>query len=95
MKTPVTITAIHIEVRKTSEHPMGIAMASVEIDGKWVGILYEHFNPDGCHLSHIIEGAGILRKAGERMTEWKFVTGEVKVDWDAKARELAAKMRVA
>lgn len=66
MKTPVTITAVWMEVRKTSESPSGQAILRVEIDGEWVDLLTESFDPDGCHLSHIVEGAGIEGKASGR-----------------------------
>lgn len=63
MKTPVQITAIHLDAAKTSDRDFGSIRVSVEIDGRWVQILNENFDPDGFHISHIVEGLGIKSKA--------------------------------
>lgn len=62
MKTPVEITAIHLNVAYTTDHPQGRANISVEIDGKWIELISEKFDPAGFHISHIVEGAGILAR---------------------------------
>lgn len=59
MKTPITVTAVHLDAAKTSDRSQGSIKVSLEIDGKWVTILNENFDPDGFHISHIVEGAGI------------------------------------
>lgn len=59
MKTSVTITAIHVDAVKTFDVLQGNIKVSVEIDGRWVEILNEKFDPDGFHISHIVEGSGI------------------------------------
>jgi hypothetical protein len=59
MKTPVTITAVHLDAAKTSDRLMGNIKVSLEIDGCWVEILSENFDPSGFHVSHLVEGAGI------------------------------------
>lgn len=61
-KTPVTITAIHLDTSYTTDQAQGRAKLSVEIDGRWVEILNEGFDPLGFHISHIVEGAGILQR---------------------------------
>lgn len=62
MKTPVTITAIHLDVAYTTDQLMGQAKVSVEIDGRWVELLNEKFDPTGFHISHIVEGIGIKQR---------------------------------
>lgn len=60
MKQPVTITAVHLDVSYTTDQLMGRAEVSVEIDSKWVKIVTERFDPTGFHVSHIVEGHGII-----------------------------------
>ena len=62
MKTPVTITAVHADISYTADKPTGRCKISVEIDGKWIEIINEGFDPSGFHISHICEGAGILQR---------------------------------
>lgn len=62
MKTPIEITAIHLDVAYTTDQPMGRAKVSVEIDGQWVMLLNEKFDPSGFHISHIVEGHGIKQR---------------------------------
>lgn len=67
MKIPVTITAIHLDAAKTADQLMGNIKVSVEIGGQWLLILDEKFDTSGFHVSHIVEGLGILgpkEKAG-------------------------------
>jgi hypothetical protein len=59
MKTPVTITAVHLNAAYTTDRLMGHVEVSVEIDGKWVKIISEKFDPSGFHISNICEGRGI------------------------------------
>lgn len=59
MKHPVTITALHLDAAKTSDRISGNIKVSLEINGEWVLILDENFDPDGFHISHIVEGLGI------------------------------------
>jgi hypothetical protein len=66
MKTPVTITAVHLDAAKTSDRSMGNIKVSVEIDGKWLLLLDENFDPDGFHISHIVEGAGIKTRMAKK-----------------------------
>jgi spore germination protein GerM len=63
MKTPVTITAVHVNIAYTTAKLHGRAKVSVEIDGKGVEIVNELFEPGSFHISHIVEGAGILQRA--------------------------------
>lgn len=62
MKTPITITAIHLDTSYTTDIAAGRTKVSVEIDGKWVEIINEGFDPSGFHISHICEGAGIAQR---------------------------------
>jgi hypothetical protein len=66
MKTPVVITAVHLDAAKTSDRSMGNIKVSVEIDGEWLLLLDENFDPDGFHISHIVEGAGITSRLAKR-----------------------------
>ena len=59
MKTPVTTTAVHLDAAKTSDRALGNIKVSVEIDGQWLELLNEPFDPNGFHISHIVEGAGM------------------------------------
>jgi hypothetical protein len=45
---------------------MGNIKVSVEIDGEWLLLLDENFDPDGFHISHIVEGAGITSRLAKR-----------------------------
>lgn len=56
-RPPVSVTAIHVDAHSNR------VKVYVEIDGKWVEILNEFHGPDGGHLSHIIEAAGIRSRA--------------------------------
>lgn len=60
MKQSVTITAAHLDVSYTTDQLMGRAELSLEIDGKWVKVITERFDPAGFHVSHIVEGLGII-----------------------------------
>lgn len=59
MKTPVTITNIHVDAAYTTDRLQGDIKVSVEIDGQWVEIMHEQFDPSGFHVSHIIGGSGV------------------------------------
>ena len=59
MKTPITITAVHLDAAKTADRDVVNIKVSVEIDGKWVLLLDENGDPSGFHISHIVEGLGI------------------------------------
>lgn len=59
MKHSVTITALHLDAAKTSDRINGNIKVSLEIDGQWITILDENFDPNGFHISHIVEGLGI------------------------------------
>jgi hypothetical protein len=59
MKTPITITAIWLDAAKVVDRERGNAKISVEIDGRWIEVINVDFDPDGFHISHIVEGAGI------------------------------------
>lgn len=60
MKQPIVITAAHLNVFYTTDKPMGTAELYLEIGDKWVKVLCENFDPSGFHVSHIMEGHGIL-----------------------------------
>jgi hypothetical protein len=62
MKNPVSITALHLNAAKAADRSFGNIKVSLEIDGRWVLILDENFDPDGFHISHIVEGSGIKKR---------------------------------
>lgn len=60
MKQPVTITAAHLNVHYTTDQLMGTAELYLEINEKWVKVITEKFDNTGFHVSHIVEGHGIV-----------------------------------
>ena len=59
MKTPVVITAVHLDAAKVVDRDRGNIKVSVEVGGQWLEIINVDFDPSGFHISHIVEGAGI------------------------------------
>lgn len=51
MKTPVTITGVHLYRRGLH------AIVAVEVDGVWIEVIKESYDNA---FSHIVEGTGIL-----------------------------------
>ena len=60
---PVAISGIHVNASRLSTSAQGRIEVSIEVDGRWVVILSERFDPSGFHLSHIIEDHGIRARA--------------------------------
>lgn len=63
MKQPVTITAAHMNIAYTTDRPQGIAELYLEIGERWVKVISDNFDPSGFHISHIVEGHGIVDRA--------------------------------
>lgn len=63
MTTPVTITAVRLDISHPMVRPrLSRCKVSVEINGEWVEVINEGVSQDDIVVSHTCQGDGILNR---------------------------------